>query len=857
MNRTTFFVLFLALVFVVQLTGITVTIGSGTTTSYQLPIRAYYDWSCSQQIYDQTLINQPGTIEKIRFYKNNTATITSSNIWRIHLGHTTKTAFNSNSDWISIFDMTQVFYGTITFASTAGWQEITLQTPFFYNNVDNLVIAVDEDRSGSNNTTAYWRITDTAANTALVYSSNTTNPNPTAYSNGIQQTQLNQIQLEFTYLNHHYLSCIIPQGTIDHQHDLDITNIDTADLQITSITDNASWLSVSPSLPVTVAPGDTWQTELTVDATGLTATAPYTIYNATVTITTSSGTFTMPFELKVIYYSQPTNPRHVAQWEPARGAIIRYPFGLPNQLISDMIDDEENLWVVCSNATTAEDALDDFLTQAQLDKVIYIIGATDTYWIRDWGPLSMFEDDGMGGRRLCMIDFDYNRDNRPLDEAMIPTIAAGVGVPYYFIPMSLTGGNILTDGAKVEYADEWVIMQNDGDVNTGQDGTTSFNEKYSYSPHQFDTLVSYYRGDLLGEGFRSFIDPQPTYIHHIDCWAKLLCVDRVLIADGMGGNTERHLDAIASYWATLQASNGNNYQVFRVNCPNNEPYTNSFILNDEIYIPFWGTNSGASGGTQTANDTAAIAAYNTALAGLDTAYTVRGYIARNGAAWVSTDAIHCRVHTIHELDEEPPLSVELSTFTVTISSSNLPLLTWMTQFETNVSGFGIYRGNSNELGEALDLGVFIEATNTSQTQTYIYQDTDIWEHGSYYYWLESRDLDGSNQIFGPVSIVIEHGGNVTPPVPIVTGINSIYPNPFNPSTIIAYGLEKESEVEILIYNTRGQLVNRLLCEAKEKGNHQLAWNGRDKSGRQCGSGVYNVLMRVGTEIFTRKAVLLK
>ena len=73
------------------------------------------------------------------------------------------------------------------------------------------------------------------------------------------------------------------------------------------------------------------------------------------------------------------------------------------------------------------------------------------------------------------------------------------------------------------------------------------------------------------------------------------------------------------------------------------------------------------------------------------------------------------------------------------------MLTWVTQSETGVAGFNIYRGDSDALADAEMLNVFIEATNTSQQQSYIYVDEDLWQSGTYHYWLESRDLDGANQ----------------------------------------------------------------------------------------------------------------
>ena len=67
---------------------------------------------------------------------------------------------------------------------------------------------------------------------------------------------------------------------------------------------------------------------------------------------------------------------------------------------------------------------------------------------------------------------------------------------------------------------------------------------------------------------------------------------------------------------------------------------------------------------------------------------------------------------------------------------------------------------------------------------------------------------------------------------------SNYPNPFNPSTIIKYLLQKDSFVNVSIYNIKGQKVATLVDEKLLTGNHSIVWNGKDKDGNSVSSGVY-------------------
>lgn len=208
-------------------------------------------------------------------------------------------------------------------------------------------------------------------------------------------------------------------------------------------------------------------------------------------------------------------------------------------------------------------------------------------------------------------------------------------------------------------------------------------------------------------------------------------------------------------------------------------------------------------------------------------------------------------------DEDQTLPVELSSFMVFINAGNMVCLRWVTQSETNVNGFSIYRGVSDLLSEAMSLNVFIQATNTSNTQSYQYVDDDLWESGTYYYWLEVQDLDGSDTIHGPLQIFIDDPNHPIPLPPILEGLAAIYPNPFNPSVTIKYVIETDSEANLIIYNTKGQIVRSLVKGAQKTGCYNLIWDGRDALGKQAASGVYILKLNIGSKTWTAKLVLSK
>lgn len=84
-----------------------------------------------------------------------------------------------------------------------------------------------------------------------------------------------------------------------------------------------------------------------------------------------------------------------------------------------------------------------------------------------------------------------------------------------------------------------------------------------------------------------------------------------------------------------------------------------------------------------------------------------------------------------------------------------------------------------------------------------------------------------------------------------------YPNPFNPATAIPYHLPKSAEVEIAIYNLRGQKIRTLIHETRPAGFHEVKWDGRDENGALVAGGVYLCRFGADSYIQARKMVLLK
>lgn len=233
MKRYLLFILLLTLMLSVSSLSFAfeVSIGGGTAYDSSLPVQAISNYGYSQQIYSQSWINAVGEINSIKFYYDDGIDYSTTKDWTIYFGYTTKTVFSNVMDWIPLSNLTQVFSGDVSsmYPAPGHWMTIPLQSTFYYNNIDNLVIAVRESTPGSHNWGLYWGSFNTSGFTSIGYYDNNTCPNP---SNPPMATHLfhtnNRIKLVFNntpaipdlnypennarVINGQYLSWSLPPG---------------------------------------------------------------------------------------------------------------------------------------------------------------------------------------------------------------------------------------------------------------------------------------------------------------------------------------------------------------------------------------------------------------------------------------------------------------------------------------------------------------------------------------------------------------------------------------------------------------------------------------------------------------------
>ncbi|MBO7629704.1 MAG: agmatine deiminase family protein [Bacteroidales bacterium] len=313
----------------------------------------------------------------------------------------------------------------------------------------------------------------------------------------------------------------------------------------------------------------------------------------------------------------PTAPvTAVAEFQPMGGVMIAYPLGIPVTLVSELSHITQ-VKVLVNDASDSADAAQYFTNNnVTMGNVEFWMINHDSYWTRDYGPWFVID----GYDSVNVIDFIYNRPQRPYDDAAMEYIVDYLGVNRYEMPMMHTGGNYMVDGYGTAASTILVLQEN---------------------PSETEASLSAMAQSYLGVDNYMFLpDPLGEYIAHIDCWGKFLDVDKVLIAK-VPANDPRYnnYESVAQTFAESITPWGNHYQVYRVDANPNAnkatPYTNSLILNDHVFLPIAGNSL----------DNAAIATYQQAMPG----YTIVPIMQSNYTPWYSTDALHCRTHELADL----------------------------------------------------------------------------------------------------------------------------------------------------------------------------------------------------------------
>jgi len=324
--------------------------------------------------------------------------------------------------------------------------------------------------------------------------------------------------------------------------------------------------------------------------------------------------------------------RMVAEWEPAYGTLVRWPLGIPAMLVVELAQDD-SLYVLVENTSQQNQATAHFNSLGvNMDHCRFLFADTYSHWTRDWGPHYVFDEQGnahiadpvfdgypwVPGCNTTTLARGEHQRGYEEDDAVNIALAQQLGLPLISMPLYLTGGNIMTDGHGQAVSTRQMLDEN-----------TPICDEDCF----FDTTA-----DSMGlSGYTIVENPEIYGIQHIDCYAKFLDEETVLVKSVETWHPEYNcIEELASHLSILNNCYGRPYDVVRIACGSYNgsevaAYTNSLILNGKVLVPTFGIET----------DVTAIETYEEAMPG----YEVIGFYYDD---WYYYDALHCRTMGIFD-----------------------------------------------------------------------------------------------------------------------------------------------------------------------------------------------------------------
>jgi len=539
------------------------------------------------------------------------------------------------------------------------------------------------------------------------------------------------------------------------------------------------------------------------------------------------------------------SPRFVAEWEPAWGTLIRWPLGIPSDLVVELAKDD-SLYVLVESYYQRDQALASFNNWGvNTDYCRFIFAPTYSHWTRDWGPHYVFTNEGIGGIADPVFDgypwvpgcnsdsnkiLSPDKSNKGIlgyeeDDAVNGILADSFNCPLISLPVYLTGGNVMVDGYSTAISTQQMLDEN---LPVG-------NEDF------FRQLMQ----DSLGITNYIIVDNPEVYgIQHIDCYAKLLDEETILVKEVDEWNPEYDCcENLAEYLGNELNCWGEPYEIIRIYCgayngAEVAAYTNSLILNKKVLVPLFGISS----------DETALQTWVEAMPG----YEVIGF---EWEDWYYYDALHCRTKAIFDRGmlrlEHKPLKGQVAfvgdpKFKVRVLDySQSGLVTSELRFYWRLSGTSTW-----------DYTELAPVSGTDSLFGFIPYPVI---GDTYDYYFAAADSSGRHTtlpITAPdnyYTFTIEN---------ISTGINDhteevlfVYPAVFSKKTNISFN-NSQPPATVSIYNMAGTKIKEWACENLSGTTSPIVWDGTDESGKKCIKGMYLVQLKTTNSLNTVKCILL-
>jgi len=125
-------------------------------------------------------------------------------------------------------------------------------------------------------------------------------------------------------------------------------------------------------------------------------------------------------------------------------------------------------------------------------------------------------------------------------------------------------------------------------------------------------------------------------------------------------------------------------------------------------------------------------------------------------------------------------------------------------------------------------------------------------------WLRSRDAAGN---WGAATaLTVPTAGSATVAVDEAARMDFLAmpnPNPFHGTLTIRFGLAREGQARLELFDVAGRQVQTLASGTLAPGPHVVRWDGRDHQGRDVHTGIYFVRFTTPSRVFLKRVVAVR
>ncbi|MBN2008407.1 T9SS type A sorting domain-containing protein [candidate division KSB1 bacterium] len=191
--------------------------------------------------------------------------------------------------------------------------------------------------------------------------------------------------------------------------------------------------------------------------------------------------------------------------------------------------------------------------------------------------------------------------------------------------------------------------------------------------------------------------------------------------------------------------------------------------------------------------------------------------------------------------------VDMCHISAHIVQNNEIRIIWQTESEKNCAGFHIWRSSDQKTGfERITTNLIPGHTNSTTRNEYNYSDCYPFSNHNLWYKIEELATTGQSTFYGPIKV------QASTSTPVFCRLLQNYPNPFNPITTIQYNLSVFVNIELSIFDMKGEMIVSKFIANQEPGIHLYEWNASEYP-----SGVYLARLTAKNYMEMKKLILLK